>query len=125
MQKYIENQISEGITLHPLAKEAEGSPWHSARIFKECTRGGTPFDHIRTIRLSCAANRLKYENEKIIDVAFDFVFGSHETFTRAFSKQFGITPKLYEFFWAVEDGPIFQLEPLGIGDTSKLDRLGR
>jgi len=87
--------------------------------------GGTPFDHIGTIRLSCAANRLKYENEKIIDVAFDFVFGSHETFTRAFSKQFGITPKLYEFFWAVEDGPIFQLEPLGIGDTSKLDRLGR
>jgi AraC family transcriptional regulator len=95
MQKYIDSHISERITLHALAKEAGYSPWHSARIFKECT-GKTPFDYIRTIRLSCAADRLKDENEKIIDVAFDFVFGSHETFTRAFSKQFGMTPKFYK-----------------------------
>jgi AraC-like DNA-binding protein len=32
---------------------------------------------------------------RIIDVAFDFVFGSHEGFTRAFSKQFGMSPKNY------------------------------
>jgi len=95
MQKYIDKHISERITLHALAKEAGYSPWHSARVFKECT-GKAPFDYIRLMRLSYAANRLKKGNERIIDVAFDFVFGSHETFTRAFSKQFGMTPQSYK-----------------------------
>jgi AraC-like DNA-binding protein len=95
MQKYIDSHINERITLHSLANEAGYSPWHSARIFKECT-GEPPFEYIRKIRLSFAANRLKNKNEKIVDIAFDFVFGSHETFTRAFSKQFGLTPKSYK-----------------------------
>ena len=75
MQKYIDDHINEKITLYALAKKAGYSPWHSARIFKECI-GEPPFEYIRKMRLSCAANRLKNENVKIIDVAFDFVFGS-------------------------------------------------
>ncbi|MFC2145179.1 AraC family transcriptional regulator, partial [Actinomycetota bacterium] len=90
-----EDHINEGITLHSLADTAGYSPWYSARIFKECT-GESPFEYIRKMRLSYAANRLKNESEKIVDVAFDFVFGSHETFTRAFSKQFGMTPRSYK-----------------------------
>ena len=31
----------------------------------------------------------------MIDVAFDFVFDSHEGFTRAFTRQFGISPRQY------------------------------
>lgn len=30
-----------------------------------------------------------------MDVAFDFVFDSHEGFTRAFNKEFGVSPKRY------------------------------
>jgi hypothetical protein len=30
-----------------------------------------------------------------VDVAFDFFFSSHEGFTRAFSRQFGISPSVY------------------------------
>jgi AraC-like DNA-binding protein len=75
--------------------EASGySIWHSARIFKELT-GKTPFDYIRSLRLSKAALKLKEQDIKVIDVAFDFVFGSHEGFTRAFTKEFGVTPKFY------------------------------
>ncbi|MCJ7665675.1 MAG: AraC family transcriptional regulator [Actinobacteria bacterium] len=95
MQKYIDDHIKERVTLYALAKEAGYSPWHSARIFKDCI-GKTPFDYIKTMRLSYAANRLRKGDEKIIDVAFDFVFGSHETFTRAFSRQFGMTPQFYK-----------------------------
>ena len=32
---------------------------------------------------------------RIVDVAFDFVFDSHEGFTRAFTKEFGVSPKKY------------------------------
>lgn len=94
MQKYIENHLSEPITLYSLANAAGYSPWHSARIFKELI-GKTPFEYIRVLRLSRAAIKLRDEDVKIIDVALDFVFDSHEGFTRAFSKQFGMTPQYY------------------------------
>lgn len=94
MQDYIEDHISEPITLYILAKAAGYSPWHSARIFKELM-GKTPFEYIRSLRLSLAAIKMRDENIRIIDVAFDFVFDSHEGFTRAFSKQFGMTPNYY------------------------------
>ena len=94
MQDFIERHITEPITLHMLAQAAGYSPWHAARIFKEMT-GKTPFDYIRTLRLSRAAAKLRDEETRIIDVALDFVFESHEGFTRAFSKEFGMSPRAY------------------------------
>lgn len=94
MQDYIEQHISEPITLYMLAQAAGYSPWHSTRIFKELT-GKTPFEYIRTLRLSRAAVKLRDKDTKIIDVALDFVFDSHEGFTRAFSRQFGMSPRYY------------------------------
>jgi AraC-like DNA-binding protein len=94
MQDFIEENLNAPITLYMLSKAAGYSPWHSARIFKELT-GKTPFEYIRYLRLSRAAVALQREKVKIVDVAFDFVFDSHEGFTRAFSKQFGVTPHKY------------------------------
>ena len=94
MQDYIDEHITDPISLHMLAEAARYSPWHSSRIFKELT-GKTPFAYIRELRLSRAAIKLRDDKAKIIDVALDFVFDSHEGFTRAFSKQFGVTPQYY------------------------------
>ena len=94
MQECIDKHLKERITLRMLAEAAGYSPWHAAKIFKELT-GKTPFDYIRTLRLSRAAVRLREGEVKVIDVAFDFLFDSHEGFTRAFSRHFGITPKNY------------------------------
>jgi AraC-like DNA-binding protein len=94
MKDYIEEHITEPITLRMLADAANYSPWHADRVFKELT-GQTPFEYLRAVRLSRAAARLRDTDAKIIDVALDFVFGSHEGFTRAFSRQFGMTPQHY------------------------------
>ncbi len=94
MQDYIAAHIMEPIELSDLAKAAGYSPWHAARLFKEMT-GRPPFDYIRTLRLTKAASRLHDGGTRVVDVAFDFVFGTHESFTRAFSKQFGLTPRAY------------------------------
>ncbi|HWP97333.1 MAG TPA: AraC family transcriptional regulator [Syntrophomonadaceae bacterium] len=94
VQNYIAEHISEPITLYMLAREAGYSPWHTSRIFKEYT-GKTPLEYARLLRLSQAALELWDDNKRIIDVALDFSFNSHEGFTRAFSDRFGITPKHY------------------------------
>jgi AraC-like DNA-binding protein len=92
MQDYIRKHITQPITLRMLAQAAGYSPWHSTRIFKEVT-GNSPFEYIGMLRLTQAAVRLRAEDVRIIDVAFDFVFQSHEGFTRAFTRHFGVTPQ--------------------------------
>ena len=94
MQAYIEEHILEPITLKQLSEAAGYSPWHSDRLFKELL-GKTPFEYVRSLRLSRAALKLRDGSPKIIDVAFDFVFDSHEGFTKAFSRQFGLSPRTY------------------------------
>jgi AraC-like DNA-binding protein len=112
MQEYIDTNILRKITLKELAVAAEYSPWHAARLFKEVT-GKAPFDYIRALRLTKAALILRDSNEKIIDVAMDFVFDSHEGFTRAFSKEFGMPPRKYSH----NTPPIQLFEPQKVFDT--------
>jgi AraC family transcriptional regulator len=99
MQDYIEDHLREPVTLADLASAACYSPYHSARVFKEVT-GRTPFEYLRMRRLSAAAVELAKEERRVMDVAFDFVFDSHEGFTRAFARQFGVPPsRLLEVAW--------------------------
>ncbi len=94
IQDYIETHLRDPITLKQLSLAAGYSPWHCARLFKELT-GKAPFEYLRARRLSAAAMVLRDERARVLDVAFDFVFDSHEGFTKAFSKQFGIPPLRY------------------------------
>ncbi len=94
MQDYMDEHLQSPISLSDLAKAAGYSQWHSARLFKELT-GKTPFEYLRALRLSKAAVQLRDNQDRVIDVAFDFVFDSHEGFTRAFGRQFGVSPKSY------------------------------
>lgn len=91
MQQHIEERLEEPITMASLARAAGYSRWHAARLFKELT-GLAPFEYIRARRLSAAAERLQHGPVRVTDVAFDFVFDSHEGFTRAFSRHFGLPP---------------------------------
>ncbi len=95
MQEFIEANLHREITLRQLATTSGYSPWHAAKMFKTGT-GKSPFDYIRALRLSKAALILRDQDERVLDVALDFVFHSHEGFTRAFSRQFGLAPKKYK-----------------------------
>jgi len=63
-------------------------------MFNEVT-GKTPGEYIRALRLTRAAEELRDSGGKIIDVAFASGFDSHDGFTRAFKRQFNITPERY------------------------------
>lgn len=115
MQRYIAENLGKELTLNELAGVAGYSPWHSARLFKKYT-DKTPYEYIRMLRLTEAAKELIDENKKVIDVAFDFFFNSHEGFTRAFSKQFGVNPKRY----TKDKPPIKLFLPQPVSDYYKM-----
>ena len=94
MQDYIEQNKTMEITLSDLAKISLFSPWYSYRLFREYL-GLTPTEYIRKLRLSQAALRLRDGEDRVIDIAFDLGFGSVDTFTRAFFREFGCNPSDY------------------------------
>lgn len=94
LQEYMEANLKRRITLKELAEAVGYSPWHMTRIFKEVT-GKTPFEYLRALRLTKAAIFLRDNEARVIDVALDYVFDSHEGFTRAFSREFGLSPYKY------------------------------
>ncbi len=94
VQLYMADHLDLPITLSTLAKVSGYSPYHVAHLFKAMLGIG-PLTYLRKLRLTQAALRLRDEAQPILTIAFDFQFDSHEGFTRAFSKQFGISPSSY------------------------------
>ncbi len=101
LKEYVDCHLQQPITAKKLAIAVGYSPYHMARVFKEET-GLSPFDYIRQQRLLQSAYALRSEKLRVIDVALDYVFDSHEGFTRAFTKAFGISPKKYSQLKAPE-----------------------
>lgn len=91
---YIEENLDRSIGLNELGMKTNISPFHFHRMFQAFT-GYTPGEYIRKRRLTEAAMKLLQTDERVIDIALDYCFQSQESFTRAFRKQFGITPAKY------------------------------
>ncbi len=97
MQKaldYIEEHIKEDISLEQLSDLTFYSTHHFHRIFQSII--GIPVaDYIRKRKLSVAAQEIIETDKNIVDIALDYGFNSHETFSRAFKRIFDITPNAY------------------------------
>ena len=109
MQDYVTVHLFERISLADLAKAVHFSPWYAARIFKDLT-GLSPADYIRRLKLSKSALRLRDENIKIVDIAFDMGFASIDGYQRAFRREFGCNPKEY----AKAPVPLWLFTPYGV-----------
>ena len=109
MQDYILGHMTKEITLVDLANTAHFSPWYAHRLFKELT-GLSPAEYIRKLRLSEAAKRLKNEKCRVTDVAMALGFESIDGFTRAFVREFGMTPSEYRLL----PTPITLFIPYGV-----------
>lgn len=95
VQRFIEENLLNKITLFQLAAVANYSIPQLERMFKKAV-GLSPFSYIRKLRLTAAARILRDNEIKVIDTALDFLFDSHEGFTRAFSKEFRVSPFSYK-----------------------------
>jgi len=86
--------LYEDLSLPALARRTGCSQSHFHRLFSSFT-GESPKRYTLRIRLDRAAAELLATEASILDVALDAGFASHEVFTRAFSRQFGCTPRAY------------------------------
>jgi AraC family transcriptional regulator len=88
---YIQTHLQEDLRLEVLAKRVGFSEYHFHRLFREFI--GEPVkEYVRRLRIEKGAYRLKISEETILQIAMDAGFKTHESFTRAFDKRFGITP---------------------------------
>jgi len=77
-----------------LAASAGLSPFQLHRAFSRVT-GETPKQFTLRLRLSRAASLLLTRGHSVLGIALACGFHSHEAFTRAFRREFGMTPRAY------------------------------
>jgi AraC family transcriptional regulator len=87
-------KLDEDISLDSLAAQARLSPFHLQRVFSEAI-GESPKQFTIRLRLGRAAILLLTSNETILDIALACGFQTHESFTRAFHRRFGLAPIAY------------------------------
>src|SRR5918994_676854 len=88
---YIQTHLEQDLSLDRLAERVGFSAFHFHRIFRE-TIGEAVKEYIRRLRIERGAYRLKISEATILQIALDAGFKTHESFTRAFQRQFGIPP---------------------------------
>lgn len=91
---YIEENLSQSITLQNIADEADFSMFYFHRMFRH-TVGETITEYIRKRRLTLASWELLSNEKSILEIAFEFNYESQEAFTRAFKRMYGTTPGKY------------------------------
>ncbi|MBL4711226.1 MAG: AraC family transcriptional regulator [Gammaproteobacteria bacterium] len=92
--EYIHDNINGDLGVNTLADVAFMSPYHFHRIYRELMQE-TVNATVRRLRLQKAAIDLIRTDLSIQTIAQNISYGSIEAFTRAFTKNFGITPGEY------------------------------
>ncbi|HEX7715022.1 MAG TPA: AraC family transcriptional regulator [Bacillota bacterium] len=92
---YIETHLDQNMTVDELASRHHISKFYFTRIFKAVTRKNVK-EYIDGRRMAEAAQKLRKNSARIIDVALEYGFESHEAFTRKFKNLYGITPGEYK-----------------------------
>ncbi|MDE5777825.1 MAG: AraC family transcriptional regulator [Lachnospiraceae bacterium] len=89
---HMEEHICENISYAEVAKSVHMSSYNFHRTFSFIT-GMTANEYIRKRRLTLAAMELQTTDISVIDVAYKYGYESPESFSKAFSRFHGSTPK--------------------------------
>ncbi|MBP0990813.1 MAG: helix-turn-helix transcriptional regulator [Oscillospiraceae bacterium] len=93
--RYISSQTGNSeLTIKEIAEHAGFSTDYFNRIFFAHT-GFNVMEYLRFCRMKNAAIQLRNTGDNVLDIALMNGYESHESFTRAFKKQYGISPVEY------------------------------
>ena len=88
---YIEDNITEELTIEDIAKQAMISPFYFQKGFAMLC-GFTVGEYIKKRRLALAGAEIVSTDRKIIDIAFKYGYDSPDSFKKAFVRFHGTTP---------------------------------
>lgn len=91
---HVQANLEEDLALGSLARLAGLSPFHFERQFSRLV-GETVKQYTQRLRLERAAIRLLLHRSRVLDIALDCGFQGPETFTRAFRRRYGLSPRGY------------------------------
>ena len=91
---FIENHLNEEISIKSLAKMASLSPFYYQRLFSRLVKKPV-IEYIKLRRMARSTETLLQKDKRILDIALDLGFYSHEHFSRTFKDTFGMTPDEY------------------------------
>ena len=94
VQWYIRQHIDEPLDRKVLADIAGFSIPHFHRVFTACT-GESAVSYVRRLHLERAGRKLRMGAVDIMEVALAAGYASHAAFSKAFKKQFGISPSAF------------------------------
>jgi len=90
MLVFLENHLSEEISIESLSEQFYISRYHLMRLFKKET-GQSLYDYLTERRLFFARELIR-QGVPATESCFQAGFGSYSSFTRAYGKRFGTTP---------------------------------
>ncbi|WP_410014039.1 helix-turn-helix domain-containing protein [Sodalis sp. C49] len=91
---WIESNLEAPLNVGILSAKSGYSKWYLQRLFKKLT-GYSLAAYTRKRRLTRAAEELRQSAITIKDIAHKYQFDDHSALTRAFKKNFHITPSAY------------------------------
>lgn len=89
--EWIEARLKDEVSVADMAAVAGYSLFHFIRTFDQSVHH-TPYDYLMRRRLAEAARELVCSGRRVVDIALEYRFGNHETFSRAFKRLFGMQP---------------------------------
>jgi AraC-like DNA-binding protein len=92
---YIENNLSNNISISCLSQEANLSKYHFCRKFKQCF-GISPMKYVISLRIEKAKSLLRIVDYNISQVIYETGFNDHKTFLTHFKRITGLTPSKYK-----------------------------
>ena len=98
---HVAEALDEPTSASAWAERAHFSRFHFDRLIR-AVAGEPPAAFRRRILLERAAFRMVSTRSALIDIAVEAGYGSHEAFTRAFSRAYGVSPAA----WRRTPGPI-------------------
>ena len=91
--EFIEKNIKNELSPEIIASECGYSTFHFSRVFN-INQGITLMEYVKKRRLLLAVQEL-FNDKKIIDIALEYGFQTHNGFSKAFKKEFGFSPTQY------------------------------
>lgn len=92
--EWIDVHYAEPLTLHTLADELHGSPYHLQRLFTRVI-GISPTEYIQHVRIKQAMQLLETTDQPIADVGLAVGLENTPYFITLFKKKTGYTPSQY------------------------------